>query len=131
MVGILGADRTKTATDRKTCGTFHGELIRLRVWPKQLRVIRMARASDGVYWIPEWNRTQCTTLLVGPAQVTALHRPSATFGRPEGSRSHSRRNEVHNQIRDLLETSGITLSPVASDINGVSGIVERLLVLQD
>jgi transposase len=31
------------------------------------------------------------------------------------------RNEVHNQVRDLLETTGIKLSPVASDIMGVSG----------
>ena len=31
------------------------------------------------------------------------------------------RNEVHNQIRDLLEMNGIKLSSVASDIMGVSG----------
>ena len=30
------------------------------------------------------------------------------------------RNEVHNQIRDLLEASGIKLSSVASDLMGVS-----------
>ncbi len=35
------------------------------------------------------------------------------------------RNEVHNQIRDLLEMNGIKLSSVASDIIGVSG--QRIL----
>jgi transposase len=35
------------------------------------------------------------------------------------------RNEVHNQIRDLLEMNGIKLSSVASDIMGVSG--QRIL----
>ncbi len=31
------------------------------------------------------------------------------------------RNEVHNQIRDLLETANIKLSSVASNLLGVSG----------
>jgi transposase len=35
------------------------------------------------------------------------------------------RNEVHNQIRDLLELTGIKLSSVASDLMGVSG--QRIL----
>ena len=34
----------------------------------------------------------------------------------------AQRGEIHNQIRDLLETAGMKLSSVASDIMGVSGM---------
>ena len=43
------------------------------------------------------------------------------------------RNEVHNQIRDLFETSSIKLSSVVSDLMGVTGrrIVEAMIAGQD
>jgi transposase len=43
------------------------------------------------------------------------------------------RNEVHNQIRDLLETASIKFSSVASNLMGVSGrrIIEALIAGED
>jgi transposase len=92
-----------------------------------------------------------TLLLVNPAQVKALHgrksdkrdcrriaeflhdrRLDGSFVPPREIRELraltrlriswlEQRNEVHNQIRDLLETVNIKLSSVASDIMGVTG----------
>ena len=43
------------------------------------------------------------------------------------------RNEIHNQIRDLLETANIKFSSVASDLMGVSGrrIIEAMIAGED
>ncbi len=43
------------------------------------------------------------------------------------------RNQVHNQIRDLFETSSIKLSSVVSDLMGVTGrrIIEAMIAGQD
>lgn len=154
VVCVLGADGTDQPTIRKRYGTFQGELIRLRVWLKQLRVTHIAMESTGVYWIPVWNVLEpggFVLLLANPVQVKALQarksdqrdaqriaeflqdqRLHGSFVPPAGIRQlrmltrHrvsllEQRNEVHNQIRDVLETSGIKLSSVASDIMGVSG----------
>ena len=40
---------------RKTYGTFRNELIRMRVWLKQLKVTEIAMESTGVYWRSVWN----------------------------------------------------------------------------
>lgn len=154
VVCVLGADGVRTPPVRKTYGTFQAELVRLRVWLKQLRVTHVAMESTGVYWIPVWNVLEdeaFTMLLVNPAQVKALQgrksdqrdakriaeflqdeRLSGSFVPPVEIRQLrmltrrrvallEERNEVHNQIRDTLETCGIKLSSVASDIMGVSG----------
>lgn len=138
----------------KEYGTFRNDLIRMRVWLKQLNVTEIAMESTGVYWRPVWNVLEghgMRLLLANPAQVKALHgrksdkrdsRRIAEFmhdRRLDGSfvppvqirqlreltrmRVHwlEQRNEVHNQIRDLLETVNIKLSTVASDLMGVTG----------
>jgi transposase len=147
---------------RKTYGTFRNDLIRMRVWLKQLKVSEIAMESTGVYWRSLWNVLEdegFRLLLVNPAQVKALAgrksdgrdaqriaeflqdgRLDASFVPPEEIRQlrmmlrHrisllEQRNEVHNQIRDLLETAGLKLSSVASDLLGVSGqrIIEALI----
>ena len=60
---------------RKTYGTFRNDLIRMRVWLKQLKVTEIAMESTGVYWRPVWNVLEeggFRLLLVNPAQVKAL-----------------------------------------------------------
>jgi len=60
---------------RKTYGTFRNDLIRMRVWLKQLKVSEIAMESTGVYWRPLWNVLEeegFRLLLVNPAQVKAL-----------------------------------------------------------
>lgn len=61
---------------RKVYGTFRNELIRMRIWLKQLRVTEIAMESTGVYWRPLWNVLEEQgferLLLVNPAQVKAL-----------------------------------------------------------
>jgi len=154
VICVLGPDGTEQAAVQKRYGTFQGELIRLRVWLKQLRVTHIAMESTGVYWIPVWNVLEpggFTMLLANPAQVKALQarksdqrdskriaqflqdqRLDGSFVPPAEIRQLrmltrrrvsllEARNEVHNQIRDVLESSGIKLSSVASDIMGVSG----------
>jgi len=62
-------------TIRKTYGTFRNDLIRMRVWLKQLKVTEIAMESTGVYWRPLWNVLEdegFRLLLVNPAQVKAL-----------------------------------------------------------
>lgn len=138
----------------KVFGTFRNDLVRLRVWLKQLKVTTVAMESTGVYWRPVWNVLEghgFELLLVNPQQVKALHgrksdkrdsrriaeflhdrRLDASFVPPREIRELraltrlrlswlEQRNEVHNQIRDLLETVNIKLSSVASDIMGVTG----------
>jgi transposase len=158
VVYVLGANGSTMHPVRKTYGTFQGDLIRLRIWLKQLRVTHIAMESTGVYWIPVWNVLEdpaFTMLLANPQQVKALQgrksdqrdakriaeflqdsRLDASFVPPAEVRQlriltrHrvsllEQRNEVHNQIRDLLEMTGMKLSSVASDILGVSG--QRIL----
>jgi transposase len=60
---------------RKTYGTFRSDLIRMRIWLKQLKVTEIAMESTGVYWRPVWNVFEdqgFRLLLVNPAQVKAL-----------------------------------------------------------
>jgi len=60
---------------RKTYGTFRNDLIRMRIWLKQLKVTEIAMESTGVYWRPVWNVLEDQgfhLLLVNPAQVKAL-----------------------------------------------------------
>jgi transposase len=60
---------------RKIYGTFRNDLIRMRVWLKQLKVTEIAMESTGVYWRPLWNVLEdegFRLLLVNPAQVKAL-----------------------------------------------------------
>jgi transposase len=75
VVYVLGADGSTMSPVRKTYGTFQGDLIRLRIWLKQLRVTHIAMESTGVYWIPVWNVLEdpaFTMLLANPQQVKAL-----------------------------------------------------------
>src|SRR3982074_897576 len=61
---------------RKVYGTFRNDLIRMRVWLKQLKVTEIAMESTGVYWRPIWNVLEehgfQRLLLVNPVQVKAL-----------------------------------------------------------
>jgi transposase len=62
-------------TFRKVYGSFRNDLIRMRVWLKQLKVTAIAMESTGVYWRPLWNVLEdqgFQLLLVNPAQVKAL-----------------------------------------------------------
>jgi transposase len=61
---------------RKRYGTFRNDLIKMRVWLKQLRVTEVAMESTGVYWRPLWSVLDehgFRLLLANPAQVKALH----------------------------------------------------------
>src|SRR4030081_3002331 len=63
-------------TIRKVYGTFRNELIRMRVWLKQLKVTEIAMESTGVYWRPIWNVLEehgFHLVLANPKQVKALH----------------------------------------------------------
>ena len=55
LVCVLPPDGTNGKAIQKTYKTFEQNLIRLRVWLKQLRVTHIALESTGVYWIPVWN----------------------------------------------------------------------------
>ncbi len=60
---------------KKIYGTFRSELVRMRVWLKQLRVTEIAMESTGVYWRPIWSVLEEhfeRLLLVNPVQVKAL-----------------------------------------------------------
>lgn len=60
---------------RKKYCTFRNDLIRMRIWLKQLKVTEVAMESTGVYWRPVWNVLEdedFRLLLVNPAQVKAL-----------------------------------------------------------
>lgn len=154
VVCVLPPDGQEGELTRKVYQTFRRDLIRLRVWLKQLRVTEIAMESTGVYWIPVWNLLEdpgFRMLLAQPTPVKALQgrqsdqrdsRRIAEFlqdSRLDGSYVPPRavrelrillrhrvslleqRHEVHNQIRDLLETACIKLSSVASDLMGVTG----------
>jgi transposase len=55
VVCVLPAMGTDGEKARKTFGTFRNDLIRMRVWLKQLKVSEIAMESTGVYWRPVWN----------------------------------------------------------------------------
>ena len=84
VVCVLPADRTEGQPIKKIYGTFRTDLIRMRVWLKQLRVTEIAMESTGVYWRPLWNVLEeqgfARLLLVNPVQVKAL-RGRKTDGR--------------------------------------------------
>lgn len=81
---ILPPDGSEGDVVRKVYGTFRMDLIRMRVWLKQLRVTEIAMESTGVYWRPIWNVLEEQgferLLLVNPVQVKAL-RGRKTDGR--------------------------------------------------
>jgi transposase len=167
VVCVLPAVGSEGKLIRKVYGTFRNELIRMRVWLKQLKVTEIAMESTGVYWRPIWNVLEeqgfQRLLLVNPVQVKALQgrksdgrdcqriaeflqdqRLDGSFIPPPEIRQlrlmlrHrvallEQRNQVHNQIRDLLETVGIKLSSVMTDLMGASGrrILEALIAGED
>jgi transposase len=75
VVCVLPADGSEGIPAHKTYRTFRNDLIRMRVWLKQLKVTEVAMESTGVYWRPVWNVLEdhaFRLLLVNPAQVKAL-----------------------------------------------------------
>lgn len=75
VVCVLPPDGTQGEAVRKTYATMRNDLIRMRVWLKQLKVTEIAMESTGVYWRPVWNVLEdegFRLLLVNPAQVKAL-----------------------------------------------------------
>jgi len=50
VVCVLPPMRTDGEKVRKTFGTFRNDLIRIRVWLKQLKVSEVAMESTGVYF---------------------------------------------------------------------------------
>jgi transposase len=84
VVCVLPADGTEAGAIKKIYGTFRPDLIRMRVWLKQLRVTEIAMESTGVYWRPIWSVLEeqgfVRLLLVNPVQVKAL-RGRKTDGR--------------------------------------------------
>lgn len=75
VVCVLPPVGSEAQAIRKTYGTFLNDLIRMRVWLKQLKVTDIALESTGVYWRPLWNVLEeqgFRLLLVNPAQVKAL-----------------------------------------------------------
>jgi transposase len=76
VVAVLAPDGGEGRPVRKRYRTFRNDLIRMRVWLKQLRVTEIAMESTGVYWRPVWNVFEeqgFRLLLVNPAQVKALN----------------------------------------------------------
>jgi transposase len=76
VVCVLPVDGVEGKPIRKVYGTFRNDLIRMRVWLKQLKVTEIAMESTGVYWRPIWNVLEeqgfQRLLLVNPVQVKAL-----------------------------------------------------------
>lgn len=75
VVSVLAPQGKECVLLRKSYRTFRMDLIRMRVWLKQLRVTEIAMESTGVYWRPVWNVLEdqgFRLLLVNPAQVKAL-----------------------------------------------------------
>jgi transposase len=58
----------------KTYQTYKNELIRMRVWLKQMKVTEVALESTSVYWQPVWNVLEghFALTLANPQQVKAL-----------------------------------------------------------
>jgi transposase len=76
VVCVLPLDGRAGEPVKKIYGTFRADLVRMRVWLKQLRVTEIAMESTGVYWRPIWNVLEEQgferLLLVNPVQVKAL-----------------------------------------------------------
>jgi transposase len=62
VVCVLPPDGKTAEPIRKVYGRFRNDLIRMRVWLKQLRVTDMAMGSTGVYFAP-------SSALIGRVQV--------------------------------------------------------------
>jgi len=76
VVAVLPPEGGDGPPVHKRYRTFRNDLIRMRVWLKQLRVTEIAMESTGVYWRPVWNVFEeegFRLLLVNPAQVKALN----------------------------------------------------------
>lgn len=74
VVCVLAPEGSNGKPIKKVYLTFTNNLIRLRVWLKQMKVTEVAMESTGVYWRPVWNVLEghFPLLLVNPAQVKAL-----------------------------------------------------------
>jgi transposase len=75
VVCVLPLPASDGQVVRKVYGTFRNDLVRMRVWLKQLKVTEIAMESTGVYWRPIWNVLEeegFRLLLVNPVQVKAL-----------------------------------------------------------
>jgi transposase len=75
VVCVLPPDGRAGKPVKKVYGTFRSELVRMRVWLKQMRVTEIAMESTGVYWRPIWSVLEEhfeRLLLVNPVQVKAL-----------------------------------------------------------
>jgi transposase len=76
VVCVLPPDGKLGEPVKKAYGTFRGELTRMRVWLKQMRVTEIAMESTGVYWRPIWNVLEEQgferLMLVNPVPVKAL-----------------------------------------------------------
>ena len=93
VVCVLPPDGQEGELTRKVYQTFRRDLIRLRVWLKQLRVTEIAMESTGVYWIPVWNLLEdpgFRMLLAQPTPVKALQGRQTTSGIPGGLPSFSK-----------------------------------------
>jgi len=55
VVCVLATNGTEGEAVRKTYVTMRNDLIRMRVWLKQVKVTEIAMESTGVYWRPVWN----------------------------------------------------------------------------
>ena len=70
-------------TVRKVYGTFRNDLIRMRVWLKQLKATEIAMESTGVYW------RGCRVLQTGNGSAEACqNRVAGQPGKPIRSSSH-------------------------------------------
>jgi transposase len=76
VVAVLAPEGSDAKPVRKRYRSFRNDLVRMRVWLKQLHVTEIAMESTGVYWRPVWNVFEeegFRLLLVNPAQVKALN----------------------------------------------------------
>ena len=97
---------------RKVYGTFRNELIRMRVWLKQLKVTEIAMESTGVYWRPIWNVLEeqgfGRLLLVNPVQVKALQGRKSDGRDCQPMGSATRHHQTARRIRARADkTSGV------------------------
>jgi len=83
----------------KEYGTFRNDLIRMRVWLKQLQVTDVAMESTGVYWRPVWN------VLGGTWHCLALGESGASQG---VAWAQERQNGIANESPSFCTTGGWT-----------------------
>src|SRR3954447_10883894 len=112
VVCVLPPEGESGKVIRKTYSSFRNDLIRLRVWLKQLRVSEIAMESTGVYWRPLWNVLEdqgFRLLLVNPVQVKALQ------GRKSDGRDAQR-------IAEFLQDGRLDASFVPIGNSAVAGV---------